>query len=81
MTLDELARKVVLEGVKKHKKCGRGTLHVKLLRMVRPTAVLCWGRSSKRNVICKRAEVGLVCLYTGTGGGTSTQMNRGCSMS
>ncbi|KAI3426781.1 ANK_REP_REGION domain-containing protein [Psidium guajava] len=58
--LDELARKLVLEGarVKKHTKCGRGTPHVKLLKMVRAAAVLRWGKSSKRNVICKRAEVG-----------------------
>lgn len=58
--LDELARKLVLEGarVKKHTKCGRGSPHVKLLRMVGAAAVLRWGKSSKRNVICKQAEVG-----------------------
>ncbi|XP_056175873.1 uncharacterized protein LOC115667020 [Syzygium oleosum] len=58
--LDELARKHVSEGapVKKHTECGRGTPHVKSLRMVGDAAVLRWGKSSKRNVICKRAEVG-----------------------
>ncbi|KAF8018464.1 hypothetical protein BT93_H3374 [Corymbia citriodora subsp. variegata] len=58
--LDELARKLVLEGarVKKHTKCGRGTPHAKLLRMVGAAAVLRWGKSSRRNVICKWAEVG-----------------------
>ncbi|XP_030459921.2 uncharacterized protein LOC115680267 [Syzygium oleosum] len=58
--LDELARKLVLEGarVKKHTKCGKGTPHIKVLRMVGAAAVLRWGKSGKRNVICKHAEVG-----------------------
>lgn len=57
--LDELARKLVLEGarVKKHTKCGKGTPHIKVLRMVGAAAVLRWGKSSKRNVISKQAEV------------------------
>ncbi|OWM76195.1 serine/threonine-protein phosphatase 6 regulatory ankyrin repeat subunit C-like [Punica granatum] len=57
---DQLARKLVLRGgqVKKHTKCGKGSPHVKTLRMVGGSGVLRWGKSSKRNVICKRAEVG-----------------------
>lgn len=57
---DELARKLVLEGgqVKKHTKCGKGAPHVKTLKMVEGTGVLRWGKSSKRNVVCKQAEVG-----------------------
>lgn len=58
--LDELARSLVLDGtkVKKHTKCGKGSPHSKVLRMVRSTGVLRWGKSSKRNVVCKEAEVG-----------------------
>ncbi|KAK7387575.1 hypothetical protein VNO78_28475 [Psophocarpus tetragonolobus] len=58
--LDELARRVVLRGtrVKKHTKCGKGSPHDKLLLMVGAAGILRWGKSSKRNVICKEAEVG-----------------------
>ncbi|KAL3644446.1 hypothetical protein CASFOL_009626 [Castilleja foliolosa] len=58
--LDELARKMVLSGVhvKKHTKAGKGAPHVKMLRMVEGVGVLSWGKSSKRNVICRGAEVG-----------------------
>lgn len=58
--LDELARKLVLGGarVKKHIKCGKGAPHSKTLRMVVAAGVLRWGKSSKRNVICKAAEIG-----------------------
>ena len=44
--------------VKKHTKCGKGSPHGKLLEMVGAAGMLRWGKSSKRNVICKEAEVG-----------------------
>ncbi|KAF3431079.1 hypothetical protein FNV43_RR25809 [Rhamnella rubrinervis] len=58
--LDELARKLVLGGVgvKKHTKCGKGAPHSKVLRMVGGAGVLQWGKSSRRNVICRAAEIG-----------------------
>ena len=58
--LDEVARKLVLHGgrVKKHTKCGKGSPHGKLLVMIGAAGILRWGKSSKRNVICKEAEVG-----------------------
>ncbi|KAK7311999.1 hypothetical protein RJT34_10525 [Clitoria ternatea] len=58
--MDELARRLVLCGarVKKHIKCGKGSPHGKLLGMVGAAGILRWGKSSKRNVICKEAEVG-----------------------
>lgn len=58
--LDQLAANLVLCGmrVKKHTKRGKGTPHEKSLRMVESTGVLRWGKSSKRNVICRVAKVG-----------------------
>ncbi|KAJ1410614.1 Ankyrin repeat [Sesbania bispinosa] len=58
--LDELARRVVLCGacVKKHTKCGKGSPHSKQLVMVGAAGILRWGKSDKRNVVCKEAEVG-----------------------
>ncbi|KAG1331326.1 ankyrin-3-like [Cocos nucifera] len=58
--LDELARILVLEGrcVMKHTKCGKGSPHRKALRMVGAAGVLRWGKSSRRNVVCREAEVG-----------------------
>ncbi|KAK2993182.1 hypothetical protein RJ640_030806 [Escallonia rubra] len=58
--LDELARTLVLGGacVKKHRKKGKGAPSRKLLKMVGGAGVLKWGKSSKRNVICRGAEVG-----------------------
>ncbi|PSS28775.1 Ankycorbin like [Actinidia chinensis var. chinensis] len=58
--LDELARKLVLGGafVKKHTKAGKGCSHRKTLKMVGAAGLLRWGKSCKRNVICKGAEVG-----------------------
>ncbi|KAH7515526.1 uncharacterized protein LOC107428353 isoform X2 [Ziziphus jujuba] len=58
--LDERARKLVVGGarVKKHTKCGKGAPHSKTLRMVVAAGVLRWGKSSKRNVICKAADIG-----------------------
>ncbi|KAH6787479.1 ankyrin [Perilla frutescens var. hirtella] len=58
--LDELARRLVIRGsrVKKHTKGGKGGSHVKMLKMVEAAGVLSWGKSSRRNVICRGAEVG-----------------------
>ena len=58
--LDELARRVVSCGarVKKHTKCGKGSPHSKQLGMVGVAGILRWGKSNKRNVVCKEAEVG-----------------------
>ncbi|KAF7813623.1 ankyrin-3 isoform X1 [Senna tora] len=67
--LDELARRMVLRGacVKKHTKCGKGSFHRKLLVMVGDRGILKWGKSNKRNVICRDAEVG---------GSTKFRLNR-----
>ncbi|KAJ8768279.1 hypothetical protein K2173_021219 [Erythroxylum novogranatense] len=58
--LDELARKLVLCGshVQKHTKGGKGSPHEKQIVMVADAGVLSWGTSSKRNVVCLKAEVG-----------------------
>ncbi|TVU15437.1 hypothetical protein EJB05_38958, partial [Eragrostis curvula] len=58
--MDELGRQAVLQGahVKKHTKGGRGRPHTKSLRMVAAAGVLRWGGSSRRNVVCREAEVG-----------------------
>ncbi|XVF85219.1 hypothetical protein PTKIN_Ptkin17bG0100300 [Pterospermum kingtungense] len=58
--LNELARALVVDGarVKKHTRCGKGSPHSKVLRMIESIGVLRWGKSSRRNVICKGAEVG-----------------------
>ncbi|KAL6650942.1 hypothetical protein ACP70R_009867 [Stipagrostis hirtigluma subsp. patula] len=58
--MDELGRQAVLHGapVKKHTKGGRGRPHRKSLRMVAAAGVLRWGGSSRRNVVCREAEVG-----------------------
>ncbi|KAI3716954.1 hypothetical protein L1987_68204 [Smallanthus sonchifolius] len=57
--LDALARVVVLSGgsVLKHTKGGRGGSHRKELKMT-SEGVLRWGNSSRRNVVCRDAEVG-----------------------
>ncbi|KAK9064731.1 hypothetical protein SSX86_016113 [Deinandra increscens subsp. villosa] len=57
--LDELARVLVFSGgnVLKHTKGGRGGSHRKELRMTNE-GVLSWGKSSRRNVVCRDAEVG-----------------------
>lgn len=59
VVLDELARSLVVAGgsLKKYTKGGRGILHAKQVRMSR-CGVLCWGKSSRRNVVCREAEVG-----------------------
>ncbi|KAK8978864.1 hypothetical protein V6N11_034770 [Hibiscus sabdariffa] len=58
--LDSLACSLVLDGssVMKHTKGGKGDPHWKQLKMVGSTGVLQWGKSSKRNVICREVEVG-----------------------
>ncbi|KAL9247057.1 hypothetical protein vseg_020528 [Gypsophila vaccaria] len=58
--LDELARRLVLGGayVQKHTRGGKGSPHSKMIRMEGVSGVLQWGKSSKRNVICRKAEVG-----------------------
>ncbi|XWS32661.1 hypothetical protein CRYUN_Cryun22dG0009000 [Craigia yunnanensis] len=58
--LDELARKRVLGGarVMKHTKGGKGNPHGKEVKMVGTAGVLQWGKSSRRNVICREAELG-----------------------
>lgn len=58
--LDELARKLVLGGayVQKYTKGGKGSPHGKQIRMLRSAGVLCWGKSNRRNVVCREAELG-----------------------
>ncbi|CAN1725345.1 ANK3 [Linum perenne] len=58
--LDEVARKLVLRGshVQKHTKSGNGVPHGKEMRMVVGTGVLSWGKSSRRNVVCRDVEIG-----------------------
>ncbi|WCJ27492.1 Protein phosphatase 1 regulatory subunit 12A [Euphorbia peplus] len=58
--LDELARTLVFGGsdVVKFTKQGKGAPHIKKIVMVKETGVFQWGKSSRRNVICKEAEVG-----------------------
>ncbi|XP_054807381.1 uncharacterized protein LOC129309723 isoform X1 [Prosopis cineraria] len=57
---DELARRLVLAEarVKKHTRCGKGSPHSKELRMVDGVGILRWGKSNRRNVVCKAAEIG-----------------------
>ncbi|KAG8503609.1 hypothetical protein CXB51_001790 [Gossypium anomalum] len=58
--LNELARALVVDGsqVKKHTRGGKGSPHSKVLRMMEIRGILRWGKSSRRNVICKAAKVG-----------------------
>ncbi|KAK7395891.1 hypothetical protein VNO78_16471 [Psophocarpus tetragonolobus] len=58
--LDELARKLVIGGahVLKHTKSGKGSPHRKQIRMLGSNGVLCWGKSSRRNVVCCEVELG-----------------------
>ncbi|GMI87689.1 hypothetical protein like AT5G14230 [Hibiscus trionum] len=58
--LNELAKALVVDGcrVKKHTRCGKGSPHGKELKMMQTSGILRWGRSRRRNVICKAAEVG-----------------------
>lgn len=60
LILDDLARKLVLSGshVLKHTKGGKGAPHIKVVKMIRAAAVLQWGKSSRRSVICREAVLG-----------------------
>lgn len=57
--LDHIARKLVLAGgqISKHTKQGRGSPHMKCLTMLK-SGILRWGRSKRRNVLCKEASLG-----------------------
>ncbi|KAK9275474.1 hypothetical protein L1049_022741 [Liquidambar formosana] len=56
---DYLARSHVLLGEElcKHTREGRGSPHVKVVRMLK-SGMLTWGKSSRRNVVCKEAVGG-----------------------
>ncbi|KAK7266911.1 hypothetical protein RIF29_19572 [Crotalaria pallida] len=58
--LNELARKLVLGGdyVQKHTKGGKGSPHEKQIQMSGSAGTLRWGKSSRRNVMCRDAELG-----------------------
>ncbi len=57
--MDHLAKKFVLGGslLLKHTRQGKGTPHMKSVRMLK-CGVLSWGDSSKRNVMCCDAALG-----------------------
>ncbi|RVW14803.1 Ankyrin-3 [Vitis vinifera] len=57
--LDYLAHSHVLLGEKlrKHTREGRGSPHVKVVRMLK-SGLLTWGKSSRRNVVCNEAVAG-----------------------
>lgn len=57
--LDHLARSHVLAGEElcKHTREGRGTPHMKTVRMLK-SGLLTWGISNRRNVMCKEATAG-----------------------
>ncbi|XP_024541349.1 ankyrin repeat domain-containing protein 17-like isoform X1 [Selaginella moellendorffii] len=57
--LDHLAMKLVLLGgqLSKHTRQGKGTPHLKSVRMLR-TGLLTWGNTSRRTVACKEAGLG-----------------------
>ncbi|KAB2045807.1 hypothetical protein ES319_D01G187300v1 [Gossypium barbadense] len=58
--LNELARALVVDGsqVKKHSRGGKGSPHSNVLRKMETRGIPRGGKSSRRNVICKAAEVG-----------------------
>ncbi|XP_012483941.1 uncharacterized protein LOC105798430 isoform X1 [Gossypium raimondii] len=58
--LNELARNLVVRGARilKHTKGGKGNPHSKDMKMVQSSGLLHWGKSSRRNVICREAELG-----------------------
>ncbi|XP_027101948.2 uncharacterized protein [Coffea arabica] len=60
LILDDLALKLVLSGshVLKHTKGGKGAPHIKFVKMIRAAGVFQWGKSSRRNVICREAVLG-----------------------
>lgn len=59
VTFDHLACSHVLAGeeLMKHTREGRGSPHVKVVKMLR-SGVLTWGKSRRRNVVCKEAVGG-----------------------
>ncbi|KAG0473117.1 hypothetical protein HPP92_014974 [Vanilla planifolia] len=59
LLLDHTARYHVLGGeeICKHTREGRGNPHMKSVRMLK-SGVLTWGKTSRRNVICKEAAAG-----------------------
>ncbi|KAF5740471.1 ankyrin-3 [Tripterygium wilfordii] len=75
--LDEIARKLVLGGahIEKHTKGGKGSSHVKEIKMIGGAGVLRWGKSSRRNVICSEAELGPSPSFRKTGLARVTLMN------
>ncbi|KAL3829504.1 hypothetical protein ACJIZ3_018306 [Penstemon smallii] len=58
--LNALGLKLVLNGswVQKHTKGGKGSPHLKYVKMTGPVGILSWGKSSCRNVICREVNVG-----------------------
>ncbi|CAA7031427.1 unnamed protein product [Microthlaspi erraticum] len=58
---NELSRRFVVKGssVMKYTKGGKGKKHGKGLRMLESSGVLSWGKSRKRNVVCKEVEIGM----------------------
>ncbi|XP_043704358.1 ankyrin-3 [Telopea speciosissima] len=58
--LDELSRTLVLSGshVQKHTRGGKGAPHGKVMKILGAAGILQWGKSNRRNVICREAEVG-----------------------
>ena len=57
--LDHLSRNMVFAGEQhcKHTRKGKGAPHMKMVQMLK-LGLLTWGKSSRRNVICKEARVG-----------------------
>eukprot|EP01018_Ginkgo_biloba_P031804 Gb_08320 [translate_table: standard] len=57
--LDHLARKFVLAGdhLCKHTRQGKGAPHMKIVLMLK-SGLLTWGKSRRRNVVCKEAMLG-----------------------
>lgn len=62
---NELSRRFVIKGssVLKHTKGGKGKKHGKGLSMLESSGVLSWGKSRKRNVVCKEVEIGMSQLF------------------
>lgn len=56
---DHLARSHVLQGEElcKHTREGRGSPHMKAVQMLK-SGILSWGKTSRRNVVCKEAVAG-----------------------
>ncbi|KAF8046409.1 hypothetical protein N665_3725s0001 [Sinapis alba] len=58
---NELSRRFVIKGsnVMKHTKGGKGKKHGKGMKMLESSGVLSWGKSVKRNVVCKEVDIGM----------------------